>query len=316
MWLIKSDEESDEIFGKRPEERTIEELIENCIIFVDKHSGPTSHQVSLWVKDIFHAKKVAHIGTLDPKVTGVLPVLLNEGVKTAILFQKLYKEYVGVMHIHKEYDLDNLKKIIAEKFVGRIVQTPPKKSAVVRKPREREVVFFNILEVEGKDILFHTRVEAGTYIRKLIDDIGKAYGVGAHMLELRRIKVGEFGEDVSVSLTRIRDAYEFWKNGEGEMLRKILIPVEFAIDHVKKVFVKDSAIEALCNGAPLFPIGISRIQEGIKEGETVAIMSLKNELVAIGIAKMSSKKMFESKRGIAVRIDRVIMKKGTYKKNY
>ena len=312
MWLIKDEEETDENFGKRPEERNIEELIENCLILVDKHSGPTSHQISLWIKEIFKARKVAHIGTLDPKVTGLLPVLLNDGVKCAVLFQKLYKEYVGVMHMHKDFDLDLLKKIIEQKFVGKITQIPPKKSAVARKPRIREVVFFNILEVEGRDVLFHTKVEAGTYIRKLVDDIGKAYGVGAHMTELRRIKVGGFDEKNSHPLLKIKDAYEFWKNGDEKLLKEILIPIEYAIDHVKKVFVKDSAIPSLCNGAPLFPVGISRLQEDIKEGEMVAVMSLKNELVAIGIAKMNSKKMYESKKGIAVRIDRVIMKKGIY----
>lgn len=313
MWLVRSEEEIDEDFGKRPEERSVEEVLENCMILVDKHSGPTSHQVSLWVKEIFNARKVAHIGTLDPNVTGVLPVLINNGVKSAILFQKLYKEYVGIMYMHKDFDVEFLKKLIAEKFVGKIVQVPPKKSAVARRPREREVVFFEILEVEGREVLFHTRVEAGTYIRKLCDDIGKASGIGAHMLELRRIKVGEFTEDQTHSLLKIRDAYEFWKKGDQDVLKKILIPIEFAIPHVKKIFVKNSAIESLCNGAPLFPVGITRVQEGIKEGELVAIMSLKNELIAIGIAKMKSEKMVTAKRGVAVRIDRVIMEKGRYK---
>jgi H/ACA ribonucleoprotein complex subunit 4 len=313
MWLVRGIEETDERVGKRPEERTIEELIENSLIIVDKHEGPTSHQISLWVKEIFNAKKVGHIGTLDPKVTGVLPVLLNNAVKTAPLFQKLEKEYVGIMHLHKDFDIEKLKEIIARKFVGKIIQIPPKKAAVARRPREREVKSFDILEVDGRDILFQTKVEAGTYIRKLVWDIGIEAGVGAHMVELRRIRAGNFTEDQAHSLVEIRDAFEFWKEGEEKYLRKILIPIEFAIDHVKKVFVKDTAIEAICNGAPLYPVGIVRIQEGIVEGELIAIMSLKNELVAIGIAKMNSKKMYEAKKGIAVRIDRVIMKKGTYK---
>ncbi len=314
MWLIKGYEETDENLGKRPEERSIEELIENCMIIVDKHEGPTSHQISLWVKEIFNAKKVGHIGTLDPHVTGVLPVLLNDAVKTAPLFSKLEKEYVGIMHLHKDYDVEKLKSLIAEKFIGKIIQIPPKKSAVARKPREREVKSFDILEVNGRDILFSTKVEAGTYIRKLVWDIGVAAGIGAHMVELRRIRAGNFTEENAHSLVEIRDAFEFWKEGDEKYLKKILIPIEFTIDHVKKVFIKDSAIEAICNGAPLYPVGIVRIQEGIVEGEMVAIMSLKNELVAIGIAKMNSKKMFEGKKGIAVRVDRVIMKKGTYKK--
>ena len=312
MWLVRGIEETDERFGKRPEERSIEEIIQCSLIIVDKHEGPTSHQVSLWTKEIFNAKKVGHIGTLDPKVTGVLPVLLNDAVKTAPLFQKLEKEYVGIMHLHKDFDVWKLKEIISKKFIGKIVQIPPKKAAVARRPREREIKSFDILEVEGRDVLFQTRVEAGTYIRKLVWDIGVEVGIGAHMAELRRIRVGNFTEDSSHSLVEIRDAFEFWKEGDERYLRKILIPIEFAIDHVKKVFVKDSAIEAICNGAPLYPIGIVRIQESIVEGEQIAIMSLKNELVAIGIAKMNSKKMYEAKKGVAVRIDRVIMKKGTY----
>lgn len=309
MWLIKDYEELYGNLGKGPEERSIEELVNKCIIIVDKNEGPTSHQVSLWIKEIFNAKKVGHIGTLDPKVTGVLPVLLNDAVKTAPLFSRLEKEYVGIMHLHKDYDIEKLKKLIAEKFIGKIVQVPPKKSAVSRKPRIREIKSFEILEANGKDILFRTRVEAGTYIRKLVWDIGVEAGIGAHMVELRRIRVGNFTEDQAHSLVEIRDAFEFWKEGDEKYLRKILIPIELAIDHVKKVFIKDTAIEAISNGAPLYPIGIVRIQEGIVEGENVAVMSLKNELIAIGIAKMNSKKMFESKKGVAVRIDRVIVRK-------
>ena len=313
MWLVRGIEETDERFGKRPEERSIEELLECSIIIVDKHEGPTSHQISLWVKEIFNARKVGHIGTLDPKVTGVLPVLLNDAVKAVPLFQRLDKEYVGIMHLHKDFDIERLKEIISKKFIGKIVQIPPKKSAVARRPREREVKSFEIIEIEGRDVLFQSKVEAGTYIRKLVWDIGVEAGIGAHMVELRRIRVGNFTEDEAHSLLKIRDAFEFWKEGEEKYLRKILIPIEFAIGHIKKVFVKDSAIEAICNGAPLYPVGIVRIQEGIVEGELIAIMSLKNELIAIGIAKMNSQKMYEAKKGIAVRIDRVIMKKGTYK---
>ncbi|MEM5766489.1 MAG: tRNA pseudouridine synthase A [Candidatus Aenigmatarchaeota archaeon] len=65
MWLIKAEEETDERFGKRPEERTIEELIKNSVIICDKHSGPTSHQITDWIKKIFEVKKAGHAGTLE-----------------------------------------------------------------------------------------------------------------------------------------------------------------------------------------------------------------------------------------------------------
>jgi len=317
MWLIRNEEETNEDYGKRPEERTIEERIRNSILIVDKHSGPTSHQITDWVKKIFNLKKAGHAGTLDPKVTGVLPIALENATKLMPALMGLDKEYVGIMRLHKDVELDFLRKFIAENFVGRIKQIPPRKSAVARRVREKTVYFFDVLEKEDKNVLFHTKVEAGTYIRKLCHDIGEKLGIGAHMVELRRIKFGPFDEEQAHPLVEIKDAYDLWKEeGEEKYLKEILINVEDAIPHIKKIFVKDSAIYALTNGAPLYVGGIVRIQKGIVPGELVAIFSLKNELIALGIAKMDSEKMFSSKRGVAVRIDRVIMPKGTYPKLY
>jgi len=313
MWLIKSEEETDPRHGKSPKDRTMEELIKSSVIILDKQPGPTSHQISFWVKEIFNLKKVAHTGTLDPAVTGVLPILLENSVKAAPVMMGIDKEYVGVMHLHKEVPEDILKETILN-FIGKIIQVPPVKSAVARRPREREIYFFDILDIEGKDILFKVGCEAGTYIRKLIHDLGQRLQVGAHMSELRRTKVGNFNEENSHSLLEVKDAYEFWKDGDEKPLREILIPIEYAILHVKRVFVKDSAIDAITNGAPVYPTGIVRIQEGIIRGETVVVYSLKEELIALGIAKMTSEEMFSKKKGNAIRTDRVLMAKGTYPK--
>lgn len=314
MWLIKGEEETDTTYGKIPEDRTIDETIKKSIIIVDKHPGPTSHQITAWVKDIFGVKRTGHAGTLDPNVSGVLPVALENGTKAMSVLMGLDKEYVGVMHLHKEVDKEILRKVIMKHFIGKIRQVPPLKSAVARKPRTREVYFFDVLEFDGKDCLFRVGCEAGTYVRKLVSDLGDVLKIGAHLKELRRTKAGNFTEDQAHSLVEIKDAYEFWKEGDEKPLRGILIPAEYAILHVKRVFVKDSAIGDVCNGAPVYPGGIIRIQEGIKRGETVAVYSLKEELVAIGISKMTSKEMFERKRGIAVRTDRVFMKMGVYPK--
>lgn len=313
MWLVKSEEETDPAFGKNPNERTVEEQIKNSVIICDKHSGPTSHHVTAWIKDIFQVKRCGHAGTLDPAVTGVLPIALENATKAMPVLMDLYKEYVGVMHLHKEITEQLLTQAIT-KFIGKIVQVPPVKSAVARRPREREIKFFDVLEIEGKDVLFKVGCEAGTYVRKLCHDLGIALGVGAHMSDLRRTRAGNFTEYQSHSLLEIKDAYEFWKDGNEKKLRKILIPIEFAILHVKRIFVKDSAIDSIVNGSPVYPGGIARIQEGIERGETVAIYSLKEELIALGIAKLSSKEMFERKKGVAVRTDRVFMEKGIYPK--
>jgi H/ACA ribonucleoprotein complex subunit 4 len=311
MWLNKSEEETNPEYGKNPKERTVEELIKSSVIIIDKHSGPTSHQISAWVKDIFKIKRSGHSGTLDPHVTGVLPVALGNSVKAMPLLMGLDKEYVGVMHLHKEVPEELLRDTVI-RFIGRITQLPPVRSAVARRPREREINYFDILEMDGKDVLFKVGCEAGTYIRKLCHDIGIALSAGAHMSALRRTKVGNFTEEQFHSLLAVRDAYEFWKEGNEKPLREILIPIEYSILHAKRIFVRDSAIANICNGAPIYPNGIARIQEGIIRGEIIAVYSLKEELIALGIAKMTSEEMFERKKGTAVRTDRVIIEKGTY----
>ena len=93
-WLEKSSE-GESAFGKGPDERTVEELIKTSLIVVDKHAGPTSHQISQWMREIFNVNKTAHSGTLDPMVTGVLPVALGNSVKMMPVFTGLVKEYVG-----------------------------------------------------------------------------------------------------------------------------------------------------------------------------------------------------------------------------
>jgi len=314
-WFIKSDEETNPRYGKSPEDRTIPELITTSIINVDKQSGPTSHQVTSWIKDIFHVNKAGHAGTLDPKVTGILIIAMGNAVKAMSVLMGLNKEYVGIMHLHKEIDEEFLRKTITEHFIGKIKQLPPVKSAVARRLRVRRVYYFDITEIDGKDVLFKIRCESGTYIRKIVHDLGSTLGIGAHLLQLRRIRVGHFTEDKSHSLVEIKDAYEFWREENDEkMLKKILIPVEHSILHVKRIFVNDHTVANVTYGAPVYVPGITRIQKGIKRNETVAVYSLKGELVALGIAKMTSKEMYEKKKGTAVRTDRVFMDRDIYPK--
>ncbi len=313
MWLIRSDEETNPEYGKRPVERTIEEQIKNSIIIIDKHSGPTSQQFDEWIKQIFGVKKVGHSGTLDPMVTGVLLIAMENATKSMSVLMGLDKVYVGVMHVHKDVDEKVLRDTVT-KFIGKIKQLPPVKSAVARRVREREVYFFDILEINDKDVLFRVGCQAGTYIRKLCHDIGVKLGVGAHMSELRRTHVGNFTEGQSHNMLAINDAYEEWKNGNEKPLRKILIPVEHAVIHLKKVFVSDAAIGSICHGSPLYVTGVMRVQKGIEVGDVVAVYSLKEELVAFGVAEMNSDGMFSARKGTAVKTDRVFMDKDVYPK--
>ena len=175
--------------------KSIKELLNFGIIVIDKPTGPTSFSISDYVRKQLGLTKTSHFGTLDPQVTGVLPIALGRACKLTGTFLGHDKTYIGIMHTHKEQDIKELQKIINENFLGTIKQTPPKKSRVKRQERERDINRFELLEVSEnkKDFLFISEVQGGTYIRKLCSDLGEKIG-GAHMLELRRIKAGIFKE--------------------------------------------------------------------------------------------------------------------------
>ena len=234
--------------------------------------------------------------------TKIIPALMSAG-----------KEYVCVMRIHGDFDLNELQNIIKE-FIGPIYQRPPLRSAVKRVVRVRRVYYIKVLEVSGRDVLMKVGVEAGTYIRKLCHDIGEVLGCGAHMQELRRTRVGPFKEDETlVTLQDVVDAYKIWTElGEEEYIRKVILPVEAGVSHLPKVIIKDSAVDAICHGAALAVVGILRVETGIKVGDLVALFTQKGELVALGKSAMRSEEMVSSRRGIAVRVTRVIMRPGTY----
>ncbi len=232
-------------------QKTIAELLEFGIINIDKSSGPTSFNISDFVKKKLNLRKTSHFGTLDPKVTGVLPVALNRACKLTGYFLGENKEYVGIMRLHEDVELEKIKKIIKEKFIGRIKQTPPVKSRVKRVEREREIISFEILENQGKDYLFKTEVQGGTYIRKLIDDLGKELNVGAHMLELRRMRAGIFKEDSIVNLYGFEKAVDEYQSGNEENLRKIIIPAEIISEVYPVIQIKNNDLKKILTGKPI-----------------------------------------------------------------
>src|SRR5271157_2346283 len=121
--------------NKIKEEKSIQELLNFGIINIDKPSGPTSFDISDFVRKKLNeigVKKTSHFGTLDPKVTGVLPIALNRACKLTGFFLGEDKEYIGIMRIHKDIPLEKIKDAIKEKFLGNISQLPPKKSRVKR----------------------------------------------------------------------------------------------------------------------------------------------------------------------------------------
>jgi len=311
--LVRQDLKTSEKFGCNPLERSTELLLDYSVVNIDKPSGPTSHQVSFFVQKILGIKKSGHSGTLDPKVTGVLPVAVGKGTRVVQSLLTAGKEYVCLMHVHEPFEEDFLRKTIEEKFIGKIKQLPPVKSAVKRQQRYRKIYYFDILEIDGQDVLFAVGTQAGTYIRKLCHDIGIALGSGAHMAELRRTKAGPFQEDTLCTLQDLTDAMHYYTEKKDDTrLRMLLQPLEAGVAHLPKIYVADTTVDAICQGASLKVPGIAKVETEIQVDEPVAIMTLKGELVAVGQSKMISKDMATLPRGIAVQSSQVFMRPGTY----
>lgn len=310
--LIKVMAKTNLHYGKKPEERSVRELLTNSCINLDKPAGPTSHQIDSWVKDILHVEKIGHHGTLDPQVTGVLPLAVGDAARALQVLLLAGKEYVALMKLHKQYDPALVRKTI-EGFVGEVTQMPPVRSAVKRVRRKRQIYYIDVKEVQGTEALFVVGCEAGTYIRTLCVDIGKKLGGGAQMMELRRTKVGHLTEDMVCTLQDVKDAYMFWKEDHDEArIRDVLKPVEVLLGSLPKVVVRDSAVDALCHGANLAVPGIVEIDSDIKKGDVAAAMTLKGEGIAVLSMGMSTEEVLEKDQGIAATLDRVLMNKGTY----
>tara|TARA_Y100000310_G_C20699785_1_gene828626 strand:- start:4344 stop:5321 length:978 start_codon:yes stop_codon:yes gene_type:complete len=309
--LVRQKSTTDPSLGCIPEKRPTEEIITYGVVNLDKPKGPTSHQVSAYTQDILKINKAGHSGTLDPGVTGVLPIALGRATRVVQALLPAGKEYVAIMHLHSEIEEDKLFKTV-NSFVGDIKQLPPIKSAVKRQLRTRKIYYLDIMEIEEKDVLFRVGCQAGTYIRKLIHDIGKKLNSGAHMAQLRRTKAGPFDESTLCSLQDLIDAFHYYtKENNDKYLRKLIQPVENAVLHLPKVWISDTTIPSLTHGIDLKIPGIAKLHDNIQKDDLIAIMSLKDELVALGTAKKDSKTMMGEK-GLAIKTDKVFMKQGLY----
>ncbi|MBI3032558.1 RNA-guided pseudouridylation complex pseudouridine synthase subunit Cbf5 [Candidatus Woesearchaeota archaeon] len=311
--FVRKEAETSPKYGCKPEQRSTEELIDYGVVNIDKCAGPTSHQVSAYVQKILGITKSGHSGTLDPNVTGVLPVALGRGTRVVQALLTAGKEYICLMHLHKELSEDKIREV-CNLFVGKIKQMPPIKSAVKRQWRYRKVYYIKILEIKDKDVLFLVGCQAGTYIRKLCSDIGQEVG-GAHMAELRRTKAGPFNEQTAFcTLQDLTDAFHYYKEEKNDTyLRTLIQPIEKAVEHLPKVWVFDQTVNTLCNGASLKCPGISKVTSNVQLDDPLAVMTLKDELIGLGKAVMISKDMLSDK-GIAVKLEQVFMKSGIYPK--
>ncbi|MFC4552014.1 MULTISPECIES: RNA-guided pseudouridylation complex pseudouridine synthase subunit Cbf5 [Halorussus] len=299
-----------------PADRSPAELLAFGVVNLDKPPGPSAHQIAGWVRDMArealtaaehadaHAELVdqaAHAGTLDPKVTGCLPVLTGAATRLSQVFLEGGKEYVAVLELHDDPPGD-LEAIVSE-FEGPVYQKPPRKSAVSRRLRVREVYDLDVLEVEGRQTLLRIRCESGTYIRKLCHDLGLALGTGGHMGHLRRTATDPFDDTTLVTLQDLSDALARWfEDGEDDWLREVVSPAERALAHLPAVTVAPNAAEEIARGAQVYAPGVIEAEDA-EEDELVACLTPNGAAVCLG--RMVGDP--DAETGVVVELERVLV---------
>jgi len=303
-------------YGTYYDKRTVKQLLEYGLIILDKPPGPTSHEVVAWVKRILKIPKAGHSGTLDPQVSGVLPLGLGEATKALGVLLLGPKEYHAIARLHSLPTKEKLENVLNQ-FKGEIYQKPPQRSSVLRRTRTRTIYELEMLEQKERLVLLRVLCEAGTYIRKLCYDIGEILGQGATMIELRRTSVHQFNDKNLVTMHNLADAFALWEeNKDDSKLLRLLQPIEHALSEIKSVVIRDSAVDALCHGAQLAIPGILAISQNLKKGDLVAVYTQKGEVVALAETLLTESEIQENTKGYAFQTKRIIMAPNTYPKNW
>lgn len=247
-------------------------------------------------------------------MTGVLPVTLLEATKVVQALLYSGKEYICVMKLHGDAQEAQVRRTL-EEFEDLIYQRPPLRASVKRQLRTRRIFYSDFIEMSGRNVLFRVGCEGGTYIRKLCFDVGEVLGCGAHMQELRRTRAGPLVEKDSVTLQEVAYSFtEYQQTHDLNILKRFVQPMERALMLVPKIYVRDSAVAAVCHGASLTAPGVLSLEGNIKEGSLIAVFSLKFEAVALARALISSEQIVDMTHGVVAKPERVLMPRGTYPK--
>ncbi len=219
------------------------------------------------------------------------------------------------MRLHAEASEKRIKDVLNE-FQGIIYQRPPVRASVKRRLRTRKIYYLDFLEMDERNVLFKVGCEAGTYIRKLCHDIGEALSFGAHMRELRRTRVGPFTEDGGlVTLHDVSYFYSQWQEtGDEANLRRFIQPMEASLRLLPKIYIRDSAVDAVCHGANLAAPGVLSLDTKIQPGDMVVVSTQKGEAVTLSKALVSTTSILNMDHGLVAETRRVLMPRGVYPK--
>jgi tRNA pseudouridine55 synthase len=280
------------------------------IIVVDKPEGWTSHDVVNKLRRIAQTRKIGHLGTLDPFATGVLPLVINRATRLAQFYvhsEKVYDARVRFGYSTDTYDREGTATSLPSDpeisagvldellnaFRGEYPLTPPPVSAkkiggvpayrfarqqieVTLKPVPVHVYELKLLEVEGSEAHLWTRCSAGTYMRSIAHELGRALSCGAHLKELRRLRSGEF------TIEQARTIEQLESLAAKGQLDDALIPASALLPAFPTVIIDSPTAQFIRQGRD-FPVSPFRSQPGT---EYVKAVSAEGELVAIGQAKL------------------------------
>jgi tRNA pseudouridine55 synthase len=274
------------------------------LLLVDKPEGPTSAHVVERVKHILGAKKVGHLGTLDPFASGLLPLGIDDGTKIAEIFLTAQKSYQGVIALGVATDTqDSTGKVIETRevpaladpeleklrqaFTGALMQTPPMFSAlkmdgvrlyrlarkgqtVDRAPREIKVESLRLWTQGTAEIGFEVTCSKGTYIRTLAADMGHSLGCGAHLKTLRRLSCGHLSVERAIPLGEIENA-----KARGEVP---LLSLNEALSQFRAVSLDSHEVSSLRMGRQEVLVGLGAPKDGEK---IVRLLDPEKNLVAL-----------------------------------
>jgi predicted rRNA pseudouridine synthase len=286
-------------------------IAHGAFVLVDKPRGPSSHQVTAWVRDLLGVERAGHAGTLDPNVSGVLWIGLGPALKLLPLTLQFTKRYIADMTLHGEVS-DAALRVALEEFKGPVYQTPPVRSAVKRERRVRTIHRLDLVERSGTRLLLDVVGDSGTYIRTLAVDLGDALGVGGSLEELRRTGTGPFSEADLVTLAQISDGVTRARAGDPASLLAILRPMEEVWQEFPQVVLRDSAAAAIAHGADLASGGIERVTRAFGAGQRVVLVSRSGALIALGRALVDSSETGKHRHGWVVDAERVVADSADY----
>lgn len=282
----------------------------DIIISLNKPKDITSQDAVTKVKRILKAKKAGHTGTLDPMATGLLLICINRATRLASYFLNLDKEYRAVMKLGEATDTQDAygkvisktdvieidKTVIKEtlkSFKGNILQHPPMFSAlkhegeplyklarqgieIERKSREVSIYDIELLNINMPYVTFRAACSKGTYIRTLCDDIGKKLGIGAHLFELERTKIGTFRIENSLSIEEMKSLKINEPDSKG------VYGMDEALSWMPELKIDEEMVKAVKHGNPLKMTEELVFSAVMKTAPGIRIKSPDGSLLAIG----------------------------------